>query len=295
MKITNVIFPLIVLFSIIGCTPESDVSQHRPDHIVIVIEENHGFDQVVGNPNAPYINTLVEQGLLFTDSHGVAHPSQPNYIALFSGSTQNVTNDRCLEDETPYTTSNLGDELLKRGFSFAGYSETMPENGFTGCGEGESDYSNGSPLYARKHNPWVDWQGDGPTGLPERTNLTFQEFPDDFTKLPTISFVMPNEDNDMHNGPDSLSIKRGDHWLKNNMGSYIEWAKTHNSLFILTFDEDNFTPQNRIPTLLVGPMVKSGRYDSYINHYNVLRTIEKLYDLPNSGPATEKPIKGIWK
>ncbi|HKK45410.1 MAG TPA: alkaline phosphatase family protein [Balneolaceae bacterium] len=285
---------IIVVFVMVafGCSSQS---LPRPDHVVIVIEENHGFDQLIDNPDAPYINGLANEGLLFTNSHGVAHPSQPNYIALFSGSVQGVENDRCLEGDTPYLTPNLGHELLENGYTFAGYSETMPENGFTGCGEGESDYSNGSPLYARKHNPWVDWQGNSRTGLPDSTNLTLKEFPDDFSKLPTVAFVMPNEDNDMHNGPDSLTIKRGDKWLKDNLDSYVQWAKSHNSLFILTFDEDNFTEDNRIPTIFVGPMVKNGKYQGHVNHYNVLRTIEQIYNLPNAGPAKEKPIDGIWK
>jgi len=285
---------IILVFSlvILGC---SNGVKMAPDHIVIVIEENHGFDQVIGNSDAPYINSLAKEGLLFTDSHGVAHPSQPNYIALFSGSTQGVKNDRCLENDTPYLTPNLGHELLEAGYTFTGYSETMPTNGFTGCGEGDSEFPNGSPLYARKHNPWVDWQGNSRNGLPDSTNLTLDKLPSDFSKLPTVSFVMPNEDNDMHNGPDSLSIKRGDQWLKANLDSYVQWAKDHNSLFILTFDEDNFTKDNRIPTIFVGANIKSGRYDSKIDHYNILRTIEKFYGLSNAGPATEKAIKGIWK
>lgn len=285
---------IIVVFAVVafGC---SNQSGPKPDHVVIVVEENHGFEQLIGNKDAPYINKLADEGLLFTDSHGVAHPSQPNYIALFSGSTQGVENDRCLDEDTPYLTPNLGHELLEGGYTFAGYSETMPENGFNGCGEGESEYPHGSPLYARKHNPWVDWQGNSRNGLPDTTNLTFKEFPSDFSELPTVSFVMPNEDNDMHNGPDSLTIKRGDQWLKDNLGSYIQWAKSHNSLFILTFDEDDFTPDNRIATIFVGPMVKPGKHKAHVNHYNVLRTVENMYGLDNAGPATEKPIKGIWK
>lgn len=292
MKIIDTAWVVIFIMVLAGC---SEQTQPGPDHIIIVVEENHSFDQIVGSPDAPYINSLIDEGLLFTDSHGVAHPSQPNYIALFSGSTQGVINDRCLEDDTPYSTPNLGHELLSHGYTFAGYSETMPENGFTGCGKGKSVYPKGSSLYARKHNPWVDWQGNTPTGLPASTNLTFQDFPTDFSKLPTLAFVVPNEDNEMHNGPDSLSIKRADDWLKENMDGYVQWAKEHNSLFILTYDEDDFTTDNRISTVFVGPMVKSGKFDSRINHYNVLRTIEKLYGLPNAGPAKEKAIEGIWK
>lgn len=99
----------------------------------------------------------------------------------------------------------------------------------------------------------------------------------------------------MHNGPDSLSIRRGDDWLKTHLDSYIQWTKTHNSLFVLTFDEDNGTPANHITTLFVGQMVKPGKSDLDLNLYNLLRTVEKMYGLKNAGPDTAKAITGIWK
>lgn len=69
-------------------------ARSAPSHVVIVVEENHGSGQVVGNANMPYLNkTLIAGGLLLTNSHGVEHPSQPNYLDLFSGSDQGVTND----------------------------------------------------------------------------------------------------------------------------------------------------------------------------------------------------------
>ncbi|HEY7415588.1 MAG TPA: alkaline phosphatase family protein, partial [Ktedonobacteraceae bacterium] len=124
----------------------------KPDHVVIVIEENHAYTQIIDSSSAPYINSLAAQGALFTNSHAVAHPSQPNYLALFSGSTQGITDDSC-----PHTFSgaNLGSELIGAGLSFAGYSESSPKVGFTECTEG------GVPiiddLYARKHAPWVNF------------------------------------------------------------------------------------------------------------------------------------------
>src|SRR5271169_1270250 len=66
----------------------------RPAHVVVVIEENHAYEQIIGNPDAAFINELAAGGALFTNSHGVLRPRQPNYLALFSGSTQSVTNDR---------------------------------------------------------------------------------------------------------------------------------------------------------------------------------------------------------
>ncbi|MDB5390601.1 MAG: Phosphoesterase family protein, partial [Planctomycetaceae bacterium] len=64
-----------------------------PSHIVVVIEENHSYSEVIGSSSAPYINSLAQQGALMTQSFGVQHPSQPNYLDLFSGSNQGVSGD----------------------------------------------------------------------------------------------------------------------------------------------------------------------------------------------------------
>ena len=96
----------------------------------------------------------------------------------------------------------------------------------------------------------------------------------------------------MHDG----SISTGDSWVKNHMDSYIQWAKTHNSLFILTFDEDDDSHGNQIVTIFNGSMVKSGKYSSQINHYNVLRTIEQEYGLSYAGNAANATcLTTCWK
>ncbi len=268
----------------------------RPDHIVVVIEENHSFDQIVHSSLAPYIDTLANQGALFTDSHGVTHPSQPNYIALFSGDLQGVKGDECLAKETrQFTSPNLGAALLDKGLTFAGYAQTLPADTFMDCYYKKSEL-NGSSLYGRKHCPWINWIGNQVNQLPVSVNHPMSDFPADFNQLPTVSFVIPDMDHDMHNNSsDSTMITRADTWLKNNLGEYIEWAKTHNSLFIFTFDEDDFTPKNRIPTIFVGQMVQPGEYSDSINHYNVLRTIEGMYDLAKSGSIAASPITNVWK
>src|SRR4051812_13172554 len=86
-----------------------------PAHVVIVIEENHSYDQVIGSSSAPYINSLANQGALMTDMSAVTHPSQPNYLALFSGSTRGVTNN--VLPKTPFTEENLGSELIAAGLT----------------------------------------------------------------------------------------------------------------------------------------------------------------------------------
>jgi len=91
-----------------------------PAHVVIVMEENHSYSEIIGSSQAAYINTLASEGALFTNSYGVAHPSEPNYLAIFSGSTQGVTSDQC---PLTFSTANLGYELIAHGKTFTGYSE----------------------------------------------------------------------------------------------------------------------------------------------------------------------------
>src|SRR5205823_5249309 len=176
--------------------PASSARVPRYSHIVVVIEENHSYEQIIGSPQAPYINSLARAGALFTNSHAVTHPSEPNYMAITSGSTRGLSSDAC-----PFGTSHasLGSELIAAGLSYADYSESMPSQGYHGCGSGE---------YARKHNPAANY-----TKLPATANATFAAFPRDFARLPTVSLVVPNLLDDMHDG----TMAQADTWLKARM------------------------------------------------------------------------------
>ncbi|MEH7415709.1 alkaline phosphatase family protein [Neobacillus drentensis] len=246
------------------------------DHILIVVEENHSKNQILGDSSAPYMNSLMKQGASFTNYHAIEHPSQPNYLDMFSGSNQGVTDDK--KPKSKFSTDNLASELIEKDYSFKGYSEGQPSVGYN-----EEFADNG---YARKHNPWANF-----SNVPKETNQPLKNFPKDFSKLPTVSFVIPTLDNDMHNG----SIKEADDWLKENIDAYVQWAKTHNSLLIVTWDEDEGSDKNIIPTFFVGPMVKTGQFNQNVNHFNLLRTIEDIYGLSHAGKAkTSEPITNIW-
>jgi acid phosphatase len=301
MRNLQLLSGLFILFFFSSCSSETEgpglPDSSKPDHVVIVVEENHGYSQIMHSKYAPYINRLAGESAVFVNAYAITHPSQPNYLALFSGSTQGVASDDCNLKKEPFTTENLGAALLRAGYSFTGYSEALPAPGSTEC----TDTTNPGFEYARKHAPWVNWQGDGINGLPASANQPFSSFPEDFNELPTLSFVIPDLGNNMHNtnleGGDSGAIQRADRWLSDHLSAYVEWANTHNSLLILTFDEDDQTnpENNRILTFFKGPMVRPGLYKDNINHYRVLRTLEDLYHLPRSGDAGETGIKGIWR
>ena len=275
-------FILLLLLIVSGY---ADAQLPKPDNIVIIMFQNKDYTQIVGSPNAPYINSLIADTntALLTQSYALVHPSQPNYLMLYSGSNQGVTDDN-VPAKTPFTTCNLGSSLLAATLTFTGYSESMPSAGYLGTA---------TSLYARKHNPWSDWQGTQTNGVPAKVNQPFSSFPGDYNLLPTVSIIVPNIINCMHDG----SILQGDTWFQNNLDGYVQWTKTHNSLLILTFDEDNSgNGNNRILTFFLGKMVKPGSYSNRVNHFNLLRTIEGMYGLPACGTSSiSTAIDYIWK
>ncbi|WP_030234802.1 alkaline phosphatase family protein [Streptomyces sp. NRRL S-350] len=250
-----------------------------PDHVVVVVMENHAYSQVIGSSSAPYINnTLKAGGADLTQSYGITHPSEPNYYALFSGSTQGRVDDSCVT-VGGFQSANLASEVLAAGKTWASYNESLPGQGSTVCSSGN---------YAQKHNPWFGF-GNVPLGSAK----TFAQFPTDYSTLPNVSFVVPNLCSDMHD----CSVSTGDTWIKNNLGGYAAWAQSHNSLLIVTFDEDNKLSGNRIPTVLYGAHVAPGSSSATTyNHYNVLRTVEDLAGASGhaGNAAAASDITGIW-
>ncbi len=246
----------------------------RFEHVVVVVEENHAFGEVIGSSQAPFIDQLASTGAVLTQSYAVAHPSEPNYLALFSGSTQGVSDDSCPHR---FTAANLATAVIGAGGTFTGYSESLPFPGYTGCSAG---------AYARKHNPWVDFPA-----VPADDNQPMTAFPTDFSQLPTVAFVIPDLDHDMHDG----TVSAADSWLQNHLAGYAEWAPSHNSLLVLTADEDDSAQDNRIPTVLVGAHVTPGTDSQKTDHYGLLATLLDTLRLPPlARSANASPLTGIW-
>ncbi len=240
-------------------TPWAVASSKKPpkyDHVVVVIMENHTFEQIsLAGRAAPYLNKLAKGGALFDRSYGVAHPSQPNYFALFSGLTQGVHDDGMHGFAAP----NLAARLQAHGKTFTGYVEA------------------GSP---RKHNPWESFADA------KGFEKSLAHLPRDYAKLPSVSFVIPNLENDMHDG----TIGTADTWLKTHLGGYAAWSKKNNSLLIVTFDEDDYRTENHIFTVLYGSGIEPGRYSERIDHYSVLRTIEDIESIPPLGASVIRRV-----
>jgi hypothetical protein len=275
------------------------------DHIVIVMEENKDYKEVIGQPYAPYINnTLKAEGADFVQMYGEEHYSQGNYFWLFSGDDHNVGFVDNPPVGAPFSSPNLASQLISKGLTFKGYVENLPANPY--CTYGPQQ------LYARKHVPWISF-----SNVPASSTVDFTQFPKEasgFEQLPTVSFVIPNLDHDMHNIPKGgtlkNSVKIGDNWLRDNLDPYYQWAKKHNSLLIVTFDENDDTRNylgltnpwfgelnikldkelsediiNRTITIFAGAHIKHGVYREGrgITHVNILRTIESMHGLPKAG------------
>jgi len=321
---------IVILFGVVGDPPagaEPAIAWPNGlpvyDHVVIVVEENKDYEQIIDNSNAPYLNqTLRGEGANLTRMFSEEHPSQGNYFWLFSGGNQNVGfDDKVPADPgglAPFKAPNLGASLLTSGRTFIGFSEDLPQVGSRAT---FGPNAGGRKSYARKHNPWVSFRYDPGDVLATTANVPFSDFPKDpakFKDLPTVAFVVPGLKHDMHDGDPTQSIPKGDAWLKKHLDAYYQWAKSHNSLLIVTWDESDdkeaATPetghierqhgptnpavmptnqwnrnlQNRIPTIIAGARVKHGDFPEGkgVTHVNVLRTLEAMYGLPRAGKQT---------
>ncbi|HEY7578964.1 MAG TPA: alkaline phosphatase family protein, partial [Acetobacteraceae bacterium] len=233
-------------------------------HVVVVMEENHSFNEIIGNSAAPYINgTLAAGGALLTNYSALTHPSEPNYFGIYAGNTFGISDDNHYSEPDP----TLATVLQAAGKTFTGYVE-----------------SNGSSY---DHNPWESF----PEGF--SVEKDFSTFPSssNFASLPTVSFVIPGVNDDMHNG----TIGQGDTWLQNNINAYAQWAKSNNSLLMVVWDEDDGAQNNQVPAILYGAGVSPGNYATTYNHYDTLATIAAAAGVtaPNNA-ATAAPITGMF-
>jgi hypothetical protein len=274
-------------------------------------------------PNYLFLFSGHHQGVLpawFEDKRSpyagqALYDSEGRLLPLPRQTNVGVANANLPDAWLPLTAPNLGAALLQSGRSFASFSESLPypswncgtDDGMAACADSAARSDN----YRRKHNPAINWTDQlaptSPRGLkgdlshhvlPVHVNLGFEptrdpvlkrsfrgfaQGPDGrplpFDSLPHVSIVVPNEQHDAH----SNTAQEADDWLRAHLGDYAAWAKSHNSLLIVTFDEDGSTDSRggnayvrgaaRIPTLFYGAGVKSGEFTARIDHLNVLATV----------------------
>jgi phospholipase C len=238
--------------------------------------ENKGYDQIVGSPDAPYLNGLISQYGLATQFYATRHPSLPNYLALIGGSTFKFKND-CATC-TVGKKKNLVDQLEQAGVTWKAYMSSMPSPCYTGA---DTD------LYVRRHDPFMYFTNIEQN--PARCNrvVPMDELPTDIQNgtLPTFVWLTPNLCQDMHDCPTSS----GDQFLSDVVPTLLDNLGPSGALFI-TFDEADGHDRSgcclkakggHIPTIVVGPNVQPGTaIDTPMDHYSILQTIEDGLGLP---------------
>lgn len=253
----------------------------HPAHIVVIVEENRSYADIVHSPLAAYLRSLMRSGASFTHSYAITHPSEPNYLALFSGWTHGVRSDHSCPQR--FRGPNLANQLRRAGKPFTAYVDALPYRGFRGC------FSGGTDGYTSIVAPWTDF-----TDVPASVARPISAFPRNYARLPPLCFVSPSLRHDMHERVSSIAD--GDQWLQQHLAQYVTWARAHNSLLVVTWDEDDHTAHNQIPTIIVGAHVRHGRYTEHMTHYRLLRTIEALEGLPPLADAAHtRAVTDIWR
>ena len=267
-------------------------------HVFIIMMENTGYKSVIGNPNAPWINAAAATYGLATNYFGVSHPSQPNYIAATSGSTNGVTGD----SNVTLNVTNIVDQLEANGKTWKAYMQSLSL-----CNGNLLASACGNQLYERKHDPFVSYADvqSNPARLANIVDLS--QFAANLANntVPDYSWISPDQCHDMHgrgapaSDPCSFSneqqlIATGDAFLSSTVGQIMNSSAWNgNSVIFITWDESDFTGTGpsgfgdtsgccdanpgggHVVTLTISHSDHSARTSSVAyNHYSMLATIE---------------------
>jgi phospholipase C len=271
-----------------GCTMTSTTSTTTPPppgpcgtstahptiyaHVIWIFMENKPYTAIVGSSSAPYINKLAGQCGLATNYSAVTHPSPPNYIAATSGDYWGIADDNAPASH-PLSAPSIYSQLKAAGKTWRDYEESAPGNCPLSSSGTYSVKHDPAPYYTGIRTDCASW--DVPMGTTTSGNFLAALTAD---TLPDFAFVTPNLCNDMHD----CSISTGDNWLKSwvpmILGSAAYRAGT--TALVITWDEDDGSASNRVPTLVVSPYTTAGTTSSTaFNHYSLLKTTEQMLGL----------------
>ena len=293
----------IISFALSGIVGSATATDNRSDlknfqHVFVIMMENTGYSHLIGNTDAPWINSAAATYGLATNYTGVSHPSQPNYIAATSGSTHGVVNDSDVTIDVP----NIVDQIETSGRSWTGYMQSY----FAGGNTNKLASSAGNQLYERKHNPFVSYL-DVQSSPARMANLVdFSQLETDLASgnAPSYSWISPDQCNDMHGrgapATDPCSFARendliaaGDAFLSSTVGMIMSSsAWTGNSVIFVTWDESDFPfgdvsgccdavpGGGHVVTLAISHSDHTARTSSVAyNHYSTLATIQQGWQL----------------
>jgi len=264
-------------------------SGYHFDHVLIIVFENQDYADVIADP---YFASLAERGALFTDFHGLFHPSYSNYLAMVSGHAfmSAFDSQRNLKELT------IADRLGEAKLRWKNYAEGYP---------GPPCVTNSTfpnSRYARKHVPFMSFESA--RGQQECGNIVSDRvLLDDLARgLPNYMFYSPDLDHDGHDPTSDhpVGLIKASRWLERFLEPLLKDRRfTMRTLTIVTFDESAallLPDDNHIYTVFLGEMVEPGIYSENYNHFNVLRTIEDNFDLGTltENDACAKTIDDVW-
>jgi hypothetical protein len=253
--------------------------------VAVIVLENKGFGQVIGNPRAPYVNALARRYSLATRYYAVTHPSLPNYIALTGGSTYTIHSD-CRACDV--SASNLVNQLDTAGISWRAFFQSLPHAGFLG---GQTQHLHRAKVtYARAYNPFVYF--DRVTARPADTRrlVPLGGLQHDLRdgRLPRFTWIALDLRRDGHNG----SLARADVALSR-VAPRVLRALGPRGLLFVTWDEGNghagvggTRGGGRVALIVAGGgAARHTIVSAPANHYTLLATIERLFGLPRLAHA----------
>ncbi len=263
----------------------------RP-RVYLVMFENQEFEKLIGNPNAPYINSLAKQYGLATNLYANTHPSIGDYFMITTGNV--VTND--LYFSSLYDGDNLARLLGQQGVTWKAYLESLPNVGY----EKDRAYP-----YVKSHNPFAYFSDIHYIDEQKNSMVPLDQLNQDISAgtVPSFVYIVPNQQDNMHDCPPGMTTCTnndkelwGDQWLQKTIAPILAQPSFQkDGLLIIAWDEswDN-DPRNgggHIPLVLVGPNVKKGyQGDTYLQLESVLRLMCETLQVPNTlGAATSAP------
>jgi phosphatidylinositol-3-phosphatase len=257
-------------------------------HVFLLVEENHSYSSVIGSSSMPYLNSLASKYGLATQYYANTHPSIGNYFMATAGAVITNNDSFC----SSITNDNVVRHLLNAGKTWKSYAESLPSVGYTGCGSG---------LYVKRHNPFAYFSDVANSS--EKNNLVpFTQFSKDRINgnLPNFSFIVPNLNDDAHNG----TLTQADSWLKTNIAPLLAssmFKAGGSGLLIIIFDEsvdsDKAHGGGHVAAVVIGPKVKPGsRTATLYQHQNTLKTLmEGLGVKTYPGAAgSAQPFTGVF-
>jgi hypothetical protein len=255
------------------------------DHIIVIMMENHGLSEIIGNPDAPFMNGLTAANPVAANYFGITHPSLPNYMAPTGGDTFFTTDCSITAGGCTTPALNLVDRIEGSTRTWKAYMEDMR----SACFVGDNYPVFGSPpAYVEKHNPFIHF--DDIRNNPARCNkiVPYTQLTADLPALPNFVWITPNMCDDMHDvcSPDLSEVRLGDNWLSAEVPriqNSVSCAAPQRCLIVVTFDEGDFgldpPEDNHVFTVFVKPGPRPPDSNALYNHYSLLRTIEASWGL----------------